>query len=171
MPNRISPRSARAAQSVDRVEQMLDLRPGEVGVDHQTGLLAKQVLIAVRLQAVANRSRDAALPDDGVGDRLAGAAVPQHGRFPLIGHADRRDVGSIALGVPQDLLSGGQLRLPDRFGIVLDMAGVGENLLELLLGNGARMAVVPEKNRPAGGRPLIEGQDGGHGCSTVEGIR
>jgi hypothetical protein len=40
----------------------------------------------------ASLQKPAVLPDDGVGDRPAGPAVPQDGGFALVGDADRRDV-------------------------------------------------------------------------------
>ena len=77
VPNRISPRSARARRPGMRVEQVLDLGAREVGVEHQAGLAAEQRLEAVGLQPIADRRADAALPDDGVGDRLARCARSQ----------------------------------------------------------------------------------------------
>ena len=38
------------------------------------------------------------LPDDRVVDRLAGLAVPDHGRLALVGDADRRDVARLGVG-------------------------------------------------------------------------
>ena len=42
VPNRTSPRSARPRRPVELVQQVLDLRAGEIGVDHQPGLVADQ---------------------------------------------------------------------------------------------------------------------------------
>ena len=57
VPNRISPAAARRRRPSIGVEQVLDLRAGEIGVDHQAGLVAKQRLQAVGLEPVADRAR------------------------------------------------------------------------------------------------------------------
>jgi hypothetical protein len=51
--------------------------------------MARQPL---RAQLGAQRLGAAVLPDDGVVDRLAGAAVPQHRGLALVGDADGGDV-------------------------------------------------------------------------------
>src|SRR3954465_16050929 len=53
-----------------------ELGAGEVGVEHQAGALAEERLATLALQAVAEAGGAAVLPDDGVGDGLAGPAVP-----------------------------------------------------------------------------------------------
>ena len=57
----LEPEIEAVAQSVERVEQMLDLGVGEIRIDDEAGLLAEYLLVAVRLQAIANRRGDAAL--------------------------------------------------------------------------------------------------------------
>ena len=53
----------------------------------------------------------------------------------------------------------GELRGPDRSGIVLDVSRRGQNLRELLLGRRDRPAIVAENDRPAGSGALVEGQN------------
>ena len=52
MPKRISPRSARSRKAGLRIQKMLDLRAGEIGIQHQAGLLAEKRLAARRPSAV-----------------------------------------------------------------------------------------------------------------------
>ncbi len=93
------------AQSGDGVEQVLDLRAGEVGVDDQSRFFPKGVFEAVGFQAVADAGRDATLPNDGIGHGLAGGALPQDGRLALIGDADGGDILRRELGVLERLLA------------------------------------------------------------------
>ncbi len=144
------------AEPVARVQQVLDLRAGEIWVHEQAGLLAEDGLAAVGLQALADRGAQAALPDHGVGDRPAGVAVPEDGCFALVGHAEG---GEVRGGKPR----GGhrpaghaKLARPDRLRVMLDQAGAGQDLLELLLGLGDWPAVAAHDDRPAGGRALVE---------------
>ena len=65
----------------------------------------------------------AVLPDDGVVDRLAGAAVPDHHGLALVGDADGGDVGGGKPGVGQGLPRGGDDGCPDFLRIVLHPAG------------------------------------------------
>ena len=91
MPNISSPCSARWRAPANVVEQPLDLGAGEVRVEEQAGPLSEQRLQAGGLQLVADRSRAAVLPDDGVGDWMA-VAVPDDGRLTLVGDTDGGDV-------------------------------------------------------------------------------
>src|SRR5262249_32021462 len=109
-----------------------------------------------RLESGADGRRDTALPDDRVGNRLARGLVPDNGRLALIRDADGADLvrGNPRLG---DRLPGrGQLRRPDGFRIVFDVARRGEDLRKLLLGRGDEPAVLLENDRAARRRALIE---------------
>ena len=57
VPKRISPRLGLAAEPVVRVQQVLDLRAGEIGVQQQAGLGAEGRLAAVGLQPIADGRR------------------------------------------------------------------------------------------------------------------
>ena len=57
-------------------------------------------------QRVADGGGAAVLPDDGVVDRPAGGAVPQHGGLALVGDADGGNVGGAAAGRRQGLAQG-----------------------------------------------------------------
>ena len=81
----------------------------------------------------------AVLPDDGVVDGQAGAAVPHHGGFALVGDADGAHVLGLNAGLEQHFAGGGQLGAPDFLRVVFHPAGLGVNLVEfaLRLGHGA----------------------------------
>ena len=74
------------------VQQPFDLRAGEIRVRHETRLGADLIAPARLDDAVDDVGGAAALPDDGVGDRLAGGLVPDHGRLALVGDADGGNV-------------------------------------------------------------------------------
>src|SRR5262245_26166317 len=80
-----------------RVEEPRDLRTGEVGVQHETGPGAHHGLESFGLEALADRRRAPALPDDGAVDGQAGPAVPEERRLALVGDPDR---GHLSRGDP-----------------------------------------------------------------------
>ena len=86
----------------DVFEQPVDLRAGEIGVDDEASLGAEGIGQALGLERVAVFARPAALPDDGVVDRLAGDLIPDDRGLALVGDADGGDVG----GSRADLLHG-----------------------------------------------------------------
>ena len=88
--------------------------------------------------------------------RLARDAVPHDRGLALVGNADRGDVCGRQPRLGESLARDSQLRRPDGFGIVLDLAGLRKDLFELLLRDRHDRAVPPEDNRAAGGRSLIE---------------
>ena len=64
----------------------------------------------------------AVLPDDGVVDRTAGGALPDHDCLALIGDPDGCDVGEAVASFLNGRLERGDGRLEDLFGVVLDPA-------------------------------------------------
>ena len=109
----------------------------------------------------------AALPDDGVGDRLARGSFPEHGGLALVGDADGRDVGRRGRRLREGLLRHGDLGGPDRLGVVLDERRSREDLRELLLCLRDHASVASEEDGAAGGGALIEGEDVFHRESGV----
>ena len=76
------------------VEQPLQLRAGEVGVEDEARLRGERRLVAGRAQRVAGRRGAAVLPDDRVRERPARRALPEERRLALVRDADRRDVAA-----------------------------------------------------------------------------
>ena len=153
-------------QAVDLIQQVLDLGAGEIGVDHQSGLVAEHRFEAVGLQPLANLRTGAALPDHRVGHGFAGVAIPQDGRFPLVGDAYGRQIAGRNAGRRQRPFGHRQLRRPNRLGVVLDVSRTRQDLLEFLLCGTDGPPVVPEHDRAAGSGALVEAEDElGHGVS------
>ncbi len=98
--------AARRARAGARhvVEQPLELGAGEIGVEHQPGLRRDRRRLARGAQRVAHRRRAAVLPDDGVGDRPPGRALPQQRRLALVGDADGGDVARRDAGLGERLV-------------------------------------------------------------------
>ena len=90
-------------------QQPGDLRPGEISVRDESGLLAKGAVKTLPANPLAERGRAEALPDDGVMNRLPGPAVPKHNRLTLIGEADGGDIPRNTLRLAQHLLADGHL--------------------------------------------------------------
>ena len=116
---------------VQRVQQIGQLGAAEVGVGHQTGLLADHVGLALPHQPFHIGGGAAALPHDGVVDAAARVLFPQKGGFPLIGDPDGGDVLHLHAAQFHGLLQRGNLGVQDVLGIVLHPARLGIVLLEL----------------------------------------
>src|SRR5664280_1925213 len=84
-----------------------------------------------------------------------------------------RDVAAGDARHRQRLVHGARLCRPDIRRIVLDPAGLGIDLLELLLGHAGHGAAAVEDERARAGRTLVEGEDARHGrdgsCRTAAG--
>ena len=123
VPNRISPRSARARRPSDRVEQVLDLRAGEVRVDDEARSCSRNSASwpsALRRSQIG--ARDAALPDDGVrhGLPVLRSQSTVVSRW-LVTPIAAMSAGS-RLRAGERLASPSRAATPDRLGIVLDVA-------------------------------------------------
>ena len=144
------------AQAVDRVKNVPNLGPGKIRIEHQAGLLPKSFFMAVGLELLAERSRNAALPDDRIRHRLPGIFFPDDSRLALIGDADPGNVSRRKPRLCECLFRCRQLALPDRLRIVLDMPGRRKQLRKLLLSRRYRKPLLRKNNRPAGRRSLVE---------------
>ena len=145
------------------IEDPGDLGPREVGIRNKSRLLPDERSQPLRFQAVAGGGGAAVLPDDGVMDRPARGALPDHRRLPLIGDAEGGDVGGAQARFPKGQRRHAGLGFPYLQGIVLHPAGLRVVLAEFLLGRGDNRARVIEDDRPGTGRALVEGQKKGHG--------
>ena len=129
-------------------EQPLDLRAGEVGVDHEPGPLADQRLVARLAQLVAARRGAPVLPDERVVDRLAGRRVPGDDRLALVGDPDRRRGPRPSMPASASASTRDPARhLPDLGGVVLDPARPREVLRELASRRGRAIRPSPSKTR------------------------
>ena len=105
---------------------------GKIGVGDQAGGPADVSGQAPAFQLLTDRSRAAALPDDGVINRLARCPFPYKGGLALVRNADGGDHGGI---YPLcRLLHHGKLTVPDLHGVVLDPAGIQIDLRKFPLG-------------------------------------
>jgi len=121
------------ARPGDVVEQPCELGSGEVGVEEEPGLAGKERFVARLSQSVTSGRGASVLPDDRVGERLAGRALPQERRLPLVGDADRRHVARGKAGIREDAGGHVPLRAPDLEGVVLHPPGLREDLAKFLL--------------------------------------
>src|SRR5215831_8326730 len=120
----------RRAQS-DGSQERAELRPREVGIEDEPGLLAHLGLRALRPERFAERRRPSILPYDGAMYRLAGGAVPQDRRLALVGDAERGDLARLHTRAPARLPQHAERDPPDLLRIVLDPSRPGIVLLEL----------------------------------------
>ena len=150
------------------VQQPADLGARKVGADRQPRLAAKQAFQPIVDQALAQGLRAHALPDDGIVQRAAGAPVPDHGRFALVGdpHAGDGLVGGPGAGGDLGL---GQRRgddapgvVPDLERVVFDPARLGIDLLVFLVLGGDDLSAPVKHDAARAGGALVDGDDGVH---------
>ena len=165
------PRDQVGVDGADGVATRLDQRPGvrlvlgqphqlgggEVGVQAQAGQLGDPVLVTLVAQPCADVGRTPVLPDDRPPRRPQRLAVPEQDRLALVGDADRLQLG----GVVRRQRVAGRLQggLPDLLGRVLDPAGLGEVLRELLVALGRDLAVLGHHDGGDAGGAGVDGQD------------
>ena len=141
------------------IQNPLDLRAGEVGIDEQTGFLLHVVAETVRHQLVADGRRAAALPDDCIIDRSAGVLVPDDGRLALVRDADAGDVRRRQAALFKCLAHGEQLALEDDHRVMLNPARFRIDLREWILRQRYDVSLTIEDNRAGTGCTLIKCND------------
>src|SRR6266496_803774 len=120
------------ARASDIVENPAHLAAGKIGVDDEAGFLLHAIGVALLFELIAEVAGSTVLPDDGVVDRIAAAAVPDDGGLALVGDADGGGVARAA-GSFEDFRRDVALARPDFLRVVLDPSGLGKDLAELLL--------------------------------------
>ena len=126
------------------VQNPLDFRAGEIGVNQQSGLLRHHLPQAVRFQLVTDGGGPAALPHNGIVDGGTGLAVPEDGGLPLVGDAQGGNGFRVDMGGVHCLRQRPFLRGPDLHGVVFHPAGLGVNLMEGVLGPGDNLPGLVE---------------------------
>ena len=96
------------------------------------------------------------LPHDGVVNRLAGPAVPEHCGFTLVGDAHRANVAGFQACRVQRFTSRGKLGAPDLHRIVFYPTGSGVNLRQLQLRLRHDVAALVKHNTSRAGGSLVK---------------
>ena len=99
------------------------------------------------------------LPDDCVVDGLTGVLVPHDGGFTLVGDADCSDFVVVDFAVCHSHCYDLTDVLPNLGCVVLDPAGLGEDLLVLELALSHVLARLVEQDRAGAGGALVDGED------------
>jgi hypothetical protein len=144
------------ARSFDVVEDPLDLRAGKIRVRHQAGDVADMRPQTGRFQLIDDRGSAAALPDDGVENRLTGSLFPHHRSFTLIGDANACQIRQIDAAPGEGFRHHRILRRVDFHGVVFHPPLLGVALCKLPLGDFHDVLLMVKKDRPAAGRTLVE---------------
>ena len=144
-------------------EQPLELGGREIGIENQARALPHQRQIPGVPKGVAPAGGAAVLPHERPMERSAAAAIPCHGRLPLVGHADGRDrlvpVGQLGGDGRQHMLHAA----PDLVGVVLDPTGSGVVLGQLPIGSEHRRSALVHGQRPHARGAGVDGEHDRHG--------
>ena len=150
--------SRRVAHARHVVEDPLDLRARKIGRRRKAGARADHLSLRLR-QRVDDPIGPRVLPDDRVVPGLSGLRVPDDRRLALIGDADGGQVRRGDVGVAhraRDHLVGARRDLQR---IVLDPAGLRQDLLVLELMAGDLVAPLVEHHEAGARRPLVDRSD------------
>ena len=123
-------------------------------VEHDPLTIWQDVLATAR--AVIAKSGAPVLPNDGGINGRAARALPNDGRFALIGDPDRGNLLGVQPSVAQSLTRYRQLRLPDFNRVVLDPARPRKILGKLLMTNNDRTAAFVKDDRSRARGTLVE---------------
>jgi hypothetical protein len=125
-------------------------------------------------QLVAATGGATVLPDDGVVDRLAAAAVPHDHGLALVGDPDTGHVGRGGAGHVQRLTARRERGVPDLGRVVLNPPGTWEVLGELAVARPQEGAVLVHDHAAHPRRALVDAEDPCHvhlrccPCRTVD---
>src|SRR6185437_3006505 len=147
------------AQPLDVVEQPLDLRTREVGIEDEAGACAHETFPTAGTQLLAAIGGAPVLPHDRPVQRLAGGGVPHAHRLALVGYPDGHELALANFGVVQRLAGHGMCHLPYLVGIVLHPARLREVLREFPVGPADRLGLLVEHDAGRAGCALVYCQD------------
>ena len=142
-----------------RVEQPADLRPGEVGIEHEPRSRPDRRLDPVRPEPLAELGGTPALPHDGRVDGTTRGPIPNDRRLPLVGDPDRGDRAPGGVAPRERGARGGDGGRPDLVGIVLDPARARVVLREFRVAAGGHPALRVHAERGRARGALIEGEN------------
>jgi len=149
-----------------------DLAGREVRIGEKSRLGANPIADLGRpADLVDERRRAPALPYDGVIDGLACGGIPHDGGLALVVDADGINLRRRETVPVHEFGERADLREEDVLRVVLDPAGLWEDLLERSLHAVDHASLVVDEHGARGGRPLVERDDeplvsGGHGYSS-----
>jgi len=127
------------------VQQPADLGAGKIRVGRKPDYLAEAVLTAISSQLVHETSRTGILPDNRIGDRTSGCALPHDGGLALVGDAASRDFGEGNIGSVQRAANDVKHRVPNLKRVMLHPAWSGVDLgVFFLIGSYDGAAVVED---------------------------
>jgi len=141
------------------IEQPLELGSRKIGISHQAGFFTNHFCSTTLPQAVAVVGGATVLPHNGMVQRLAGVPVPQHGRFPLVGNANARNVLQIDTRFQHGFSGYRQLGGPYFQGIMFYPAGLRKVLGKFFLRHRHDMALIIKENGTRAGSALVERQN------------
>ena len=153
------------------VQNPFQLGAGEIGVHQQSRFGPDGVGQTPCAQLGAGGFGTPVLPDDGVVNGLTGLAVPHQGGFALVGNAQCGDLLRGDAGLCQCLARRGQLQSPDFQRVVFHPARLGIDLRQFLLRHGHGLAIGGEDDAAATGGALVQGEQVGHGCLLINGMK
>ena len=87
-------------RSLDILQNPMQFGGGKIGIDHQSCCLA-DIRPFPLFQFLAEFGGAAALPDNGIADRLARLLIPDQRCFPLVGDADGGKLGRLNIPFQQ----------------------------------------------------------------------
>jgi hypothetical protein len=140
------------------VQNPFELGTGEIGINQQAGAGLNCWRQTAFAQIEAGGFRPAVLPDDGVMNRDASAAVPDHRGFALVGDADGANVAGREPGFDERLACGGQLTAPNGHRVMFDPTRLRVDLWQLLLGKCNDTAIRIKNNAARTGSALVKGE-------------
>ncbi len=144
------------ARSRNIFKDPLDLGCREIRVNQQACFGGDEFAMSPLSQLVAILRGSSILPDNGPVDRFSCCAVPEDCGLPLVGDADCRNITAAQARFTQSLSAGLQGTLPDIFRLMLYPAGLGEELLEFLLGEPKDIKGFVKNDGSARGGALID---------------
>ena len=138
------------------IENPCQLGAGKIRIQEEARFRADFGLQTVLFEFLALGGGAPVLPDDGWMDGLAARSFPDHCGFPLVGDADRSDIGGLQTRFAERLHGDTALGLPDFDRVMLDPSRLRIGLPEGFLRDAHRLAPVIEDDGAGAGGPLVK---------------